>query len=238
MPVGLDWAVRPIPVTPAAHYLMGGIVTDRRGRSSIPGLYVVGEAACTGVHGANRLASNSLLEGAVFGARAGDVVAADAVSGTWPVLPRETTVRATSDIPREMRRLDVEPFTREALQELMWADAGLVRDAEGLGRAASVLLSWRNEDRTPATECEFEDENLLLVAQRLVDAALERTGSVGAHYRADDPAAMHPHGERAHPRGERVHLGAEGAHPRGEPAHPHAEGAHPRGDGDREAVLC
>ncbi|GAA1677279.1 L-aspartate oxidase [Microbacterium lacus] len=177
---GLDWARQPIPVTPAAHYLMGGVVTDLDGRTSVAGLYAVGEVARTGVHGANRLASNSLLEGAVFGARAGDAIAADAASGAWPALqvapvdPIEATPAA-----------DAPPFSRAALQRLMWEDAGLVRDAEGLARAARILAAWRATERTPAAEAEFEDENLLLVAQHLVAAAATRTASVGAHFRRD-----------------------------------------------------
>ncbi len=178
---GLDWARQPIPVTPAAHYLMGGVATDLFGRTTLPGLYAVGEVARTGVHGANRLASNSLLEGAVFGARAGDAIAADAASGSWPtfaVPPHAVPNHPTTP-------LAAPAFTRDALQQLLWEHAGLVRDEAGLEHAASVLAAWRAEHREPATEHEFEDENLLLVAEHLVAAARARRESVGAHFRSD-----------------------------------------------------
>lgn len=179
---GLDWAREPIPVTPAAHYLMGGVVTDLDGRTDVRGLYAVGEVARTGVHGANRLASNSLLEGAVFGARAGDAAATDGAA--WPV-PAGTpaVVEAAPDgIPHP-------PFSRHALQELMWADAGVTRDGDGLRRAARTLAAWRASATPPVTLPEHEDANLLLVAELMVAAALARTGSVGSHQRTDDPAS-------------------------------------------------
>lgn len=184
---GLDWAREPIPVTPAAHYLMGGVTTDLDGRTSLPGLYAVGEVARTGVHGANRLASNSLLEGAVFGARAGDAIAADAASGIWPQLATASPPAYLSSMGPRVPSMPG-PFSRAALQELLWEDAGLVRDAAGLKRAASVIAAWRRAQRSPATETEFEDENLLLVGAQLVAAALGRTESVGAHFRSDDPS--------------------------------------------------
>lgn len=184
----LDWAVEPIPVTPAAHYLMGGVATDLLGRSTLPGLYAVGEVARTGVHGANRLASNSLLEGAVFGARAGDVIAADAASGSWPV----PSVAATAAAPEPAPALDAPGFSRRALQELMWDEAGLVRDEAGLSHAAAVLSSWRRAVRSPHTEAEHEDENLLVVAAALVAAARARGESVGAHFRSDDRGSRTP----------------------------------------------
>lgn len=182
---GWDWARAPIPVTPAAHYLMGGISTDLVGRASIPGLYAVGEAARTGVHGANRLASNSLLEGAVFGARAGDAIAADAAAGGWPAsgLPRGAEPAAARE------DASAPAFSRAALQELMWTDAGLVRDDEGLAHAASVIAAWRAVRRRPADEPAFEDENLLLVAAALVAAAQARPESVGAHARREREGA-------------------------------------------------
>ncbi|GAA3628477.1 L-aspartate oxidase [Microbacterium awajiense] len=185
---GVDWANEPVPVAPAAHYLMGGIVTDLDGRSGVPGLYAVGEAARTGVHGANRLASNSLLEGAVFGARSGDAIATDAASGIWPA------VSAPPPAPHAAVALaeSGEPFSRDALQRLMWTDVGLVRDAGGLRHAASVLAAWRSHRRELVAESEYEDENLLQVASAMVDAALARSESVGAHFRRDAEASRTP----------------------------------------------
>lgn len=179
---GWDWAREPIPVTPAAHYLMGGVTTDLSGRASLPGLYAVGEVARTGVHGANRLASNSLLEGAVFGARAGDAIVADAASGTWPEAAGfargvESVASPATAAPE---------FSRAALQDLLWEDAGLVRDEGGLSHAASVIAAWRADADEPATETGFEDRNLQLVAAALVAAALARRESVGAHARRDE----------------------------------------------------
>lgn len=181
----LDWAREAIPVTPAAHYLMGGVMTDLFGRTSLPGLYAVGEVARTGVHGANRLASNSLLEGAVFGARAGDVIAVDAASGIWPDALADPVEPAA-----DFRPVPAGAFTRAALQELLWENAGLVRDAAGLSHAASVIAAWRATPRTAETELQLEDENLLLVAETLVAAALARGTSVGAHFRRDAPTAQ------------------------------------------------
>ncbi|MEV4688815.1 L-aspartate oxidase [Microbacterium sp. LWH3-1.2] len=211
---GLDWAREPIPVTPAAHYLMGGVCTDLFGRTTLPGLYAVGEVARTGVHGANRLASNSLLEGAVFGARAGDVIAEDAASGIWPafttpVSPADRDHRSpvakrpsarqvvTGEqqgvgMPGPAAGVEAPAFSRPALQELLWDDAGLVRDDAGLGHAASVISAWRAQQRTPVTEHDFEDENLLLVAEHLVAAARARRESVGAHFRSDGTPAEAP----------------------------------------------
>jgi L-aspartate oxidase len=186
---GLDWAREPIPVTPAAHYLMGGVVTDLHGRTTLPRLYAVGEVARTGVHGANRLASNSLLEGAVFGARVGDVLVADAAASPFPDGESRRPHAALSWTPQAHKAASAQPFSREALQQLMWRDVGLVRDAAGLARAAATLEAWAREPREPRTEREYEDENLLLVAQAVVAAAERRTVSVGAHYRSDMDAA-------------------------------------------------
>ncbi|MEV8272518.1 L-aspartate oxidase [Microbacterium sp. NPDC077184] len=191
---GLDWAREPIPVTPAAHYLMGGVATDLHGRTSVPGLYAVGETARTGVHGANRLASNSLLEGAVFGARAGDVIRTDAVTGTWvgPAVEAGISAAATADVPVPTPRDPVPVFSRRRLQETMWQGAGLIRDEDGLSQAAALIAAWRAQPRTPRREKEHEDENLLLVAAHLVAAADARTISVGAHYRRDTAPAARP----------------------------------------------
>ncbi|WP_395242633.1 L-aspartate oxidase [Agromyces sp. MMS24-K17] len=181
---GFDWAREAVPITPAAHYAMGGVATDLDGRTSLPGLYAVGETARTGVHGANRLASNSLLEAAVFAERAAAAIAeAPAARGEVPDAGRDIRL-AAHPIPQAV------PVDRAALQELMWERAGLVRDAEGLAEASATLATWRAPevvDRRTA-----EDRNLLDLARLTVDAALARRESVGAHFRSDAPAAATP----------------------------------------------
>jgi L-aspartate oxidase len=177
---GFDWAAEPVPVTPAAHYWMGGIRTDIEGRTSLPGLFAVGEAASTGVHGANRLASNSLLESLVFAWRASDALERDAA-------PLETEA-ALADVLHD----GSEPLERAELQELMWSLVGLERDAAGLAAAASQLAVWRAEGDTIA---DGENRNLLDLARVLVHAAQRREESRGAHERLDfpqtDPALAH-----------------------------------------------
>jgi L-aspartate oxidase len=171
--LGLDWAVDPIPVTPAAHYWMGGIRTDLWGRTSVPGLFAVGEVACTGVHGANRLASNSLLESLVFAARSVRVLGDPfpEVHNGAPVALEPTTGEAE--------------FTRGELQELLWRYVGVSRDASGLTEAAETLASWRPRGDTVSDR---EDTNLLELARVIVAAALAREESRGAHYRTDFPS--------------------------------------------------
>lgn len=179
---GFDWAAEPIPVTPAAHYLMGGVVTDLNGRSSIPGLFAVGEVARTGVHGANRLASNSLLEGAVFGARA--AAALDSLSPRHRVgTAAQSAVSAPCASADSARVTGDRGFTRAALQDLMWQNVGLLRTEEGLTEALAAIREWAAVAARPATIPEHEDVNLLLVAEATASAALARTESVGAHFR-------------------------------------------------------
>ncbi|MFC5501845.1 L-aspartate oxidase [Lysinimonas soli] len=177
---GIDWASEPVPVTPAAHYWMGGIHTDIDGRSSIPGLYAVGEAAHTGVHGANRLASNSLLESLVFAWRAAEALDADGS----PV-PRAEPQRPAGELPSSLR------LSRSQLQELMWRQVGLERDAAGLEAAASRLDEWSRgdtaRDQEPRTVRELENRNLLDLARLMTAAALVREESRGAHHRSDFP---------------------------------------------------
>jgi len=191
---GLDWAREPIPVTPAAHYLMGGIVTDLDGRTSLPGLYAVGEAARTGVHGANRLASNSLLEGAVFGARVAKAVLASPEStGRSASAVRRSACKNSapknSDMPQSgpPHAGAVPRFSRAALQSVMWNEVGVVRDEAGLRHAETLVATWLAQSRSPRTPTQLEDENLLQLGAAVIAAALARPRSVGAHHRRDDP---------------------------------------------------
>lgn len=183
-----DWGREPIPVTPAAHYLMGGITTDLDGRTSLPGLFAIGEVARTGVHGANRLASNSLLEGAVFGARA---AAALGAPGPTPATPAFRSQFLSLSAGVSDRNCDLKSrFSRTALQQLMWDHVGLLRTEEGLAVALDTIRSWRAVASAPNTLAEHEDANLLLLAEATASAALARPTSVGAHHLTAAPALI------------------------------------------------
>jgi L-aspartate oxidase len=175
---GLDPRRAPLPVAPAAHYHMGGVVVDRSGRTSIAGLWACGEVAHTGLHGANRLASNSLLEALVFGARVGEELAA---AGTFPGAqpPELPLVRGAGSPWLDSAGAPL----ADRLRRVMWTDVGLERTAPGLRFALSELR--RLELEAPAGPGELC--NLLTVAALVARAAWARTESRGAHFRSDVP---------------------------------------------------
>ena len=179
---GFDWAQTPIPVTPAAHYWMGGVRTDLWGRTSVPGLFAVGEVACTGVHGANRLASNSLLESLVFAWRSAGLLLAKGAEAGLPDWADEPLLQVKQPPTGEG-----ESFQRSTLQRMMWNAAGIERSGSGL-RAASVQLArWRGgADSVEA----LETANLLEIARVMVAAAMTREESRGAHFRTDFPETL------------------------------------------------
>jgi len=170
---GLDPRVEPLPVTPAEHYFMGGIVTDLDGRTSLPGLWAVGEVASTGLHGANRLASNSLLEGMVLGAAASRSIA-ESPAAPPPTSALEVPAGALAASGSGKAQI------RAAVRELMWRYVGLVRDAHGLTHALAELARLEKE-------ADAAERNMLLAAKLIATAALERTESRGGHWRADHP---------------------------------------------------
>ena len=174
---GLNWADEPIPVTPAAHYWMGGVRTDLWGRTSIPGLYTVGEAACTGVHGANRLASNSLLESLVFAWRCADNLQESPAAWSADESQVTTEFPSSSDLCASEILLD-----RKQLQALMWNTVGIERSGHDLQGALQQLNSWHVEGTTLSS---LETANLLELARVTTRAALARRESRGAHYRDD-----------------------------------------------------
>ena len=180
---GLDLATDRIPVSPAAHYSMGGVETDLDGRTSIPGLFAAGEAACTGVHGANRLASNSLLEGLVFGARAAEAMMqpphpASLFASTVTVLDRGGDAGQVPDA--------------FAVRDLLWRRAGLVRTREDLDVAVAALSGWRRavclaREASPGDRELRRVESLVTVGFLIAHAALRREESRGGHFRSDFP---------------------------------------------------
>lgn len=169
---GIDPVTQPIPIAPAAHYHMGGVWTDARGRTSVAGLWAIGEVASTGVHGANRLASNSLLEAVVFGARA----AADIASAQLPELDARVAAERSELVARDRDFAVV-----EELRDLMSANVGVIRDAAGLTGALRTIrrLSARTND--------IEIANMLTTSLMIAASALVRRESRGAHFRSDFP---------------------------------------------------
>jgi L-aspartate oxidase len=194
---GLDLATDRLPVGPAAHYFMGGVATDLDGRTSIRGLFAAGEAAGTGVHGANRLASNSLLEGLVFGGRAGSAMAGYTATD-WPV-PASTTSppdSAPSGPPLELG------ITEPEVRDLMWKRAGVFRDRPGLEDALRVLdpvwasLEHQLRNGRSSTPAAWRLASLVVVSRLVLRAALRREESRGAHARSDFPARDDLHWKR------------------------------------------
>jgi len=185
---GYDLTRDPIPVSPAAHFMMGGVKTNTYGETSIYGLYACGEVACNGVHGANRLASNSLLEGLVFGQRI--------VEASRPMVYRRTV--GVEEIMESFRKEDElflpegdkEPAEiRRELSNIMWEYVGIIRDEEGLKTAAGAINRLGRELGRGQSELEYyQSINMLTLARVMVQAALWRKESLGAHYRQDYPA--------------------------------------------------
>jgi len=186
---GFDLATDRVPVGPAAHYVMGGVVTDLWGRTTVPGLLAAGEVACTGVHGANRLASNSLLEGLVFGARAAQAMLLPPEAGRFAEEANTVLgVRTVPDVPT-----GAPPPDEDSVRELMWTSVGLMRDHASLELAVARLDGWY-ATMAPGIEAgglsaaDWRVASMVTVGRLMARAALRREETRGGHARADFPA--------------------------------------------------
>lgn len=178
-----------IPVSPSAHYMMGGVWTDLNGATTVPGLFAAGEVACSGVHGANRLASNSLLEGLVFGMRAGVAAVAWAARQAVPDLSGQVAALRQA----LKHRLDDTEKMRNSLRRTMWGQVGIIRSRESLVRATAQLSRWEHMiSKSFAGRADLEVKNMVQVAHCVAEAALWRENSVGAHFRSDIPESKRP----------------------------------------------
>ena len=179
---GLDPSRDLIPVSPMAHYMVGGVTTDLEGRTSLPGLWACGEVASTGVHGANRLASNSLLEGVVFGERV-----ARQLDRPTPGRPRDAPRMQSIELPPGRGEDDRAAAFRE-VGALLWDDVGIVRERKGLTTAVQRFEYWRDRSEPPAgSDLASPSANAAITALLIARAALAREESRGAHFRSDFP---------------------------------------------------
>jgi L-aspartate oxidase len=188
---GIDITTDRIPVRPGAHYMLGGVVVDMAGRTSLPRLWGAGEVTSSGLHGANRLASNSLLEGLVYGALAGRGANAAALSepDTFRAIPLEHPIDVSGD-----ELLDLADI-RNSLKSLMWRDAGVWRDGPRLASAIETIDVWsryvlRGQFHDPVG---WELQNMLTIARIMLASALQRTESRGVHLRNDYPQMDNDH---------------------------------------------
>jgi L-aspartate oxidase len=189
---GLDITRDLIPVAPAAHYLMGGIKTSTWGETNIHGLFAVGETACTGVHGANRLASNSLIEVLVFGKRIIERIS----QGVPPQSDGSFTNHQTRRLSSRNKLLEAPPTASLAsLQRLLWEKVGIIRDKDSLAQAAGTLSTWQQSLALTPDRASLELKNLVLCGRLIAEAALVREESRGAHFRSDFPESL-PHWQR------------------------------------------
>lgn len=191
---GIDIARDPIPVRPGAHYMIGGVTVDRQGRTTLPGLWAAGEVTSSGLHGANRLASNSLLEGLVYGAYTGEGASqtAAAMADNYQAVPLENPRSPEHGEPLDL--VDI----RNSLKSLMWRNAGVRRDREGLLEAQENIDRWCSYvlARQFADPQGWELQNLLTVARIVIAAALEREETRGVHLRTDFPQTDNEHWRR------------------------------------------
>jgi L-aspartate oxidase len=189
---GLDLATDLAPVSPAAHFMMGGVKTDSWGRTSVPGLYAAGETASTGVHGANRSASNSLLEGLVFGARAGAAMLKDAPStkknhGHMPGTPLPIPGDGSEVRASAARNMPAAPGALQRLKDLMWRHVGIMRSGKELKVSLQGLETLDIPQADKNVRLSYELRNLCTLGSLIVRSALAREESRGSHYRSDFP---------------------------------------------------